>query len=259
MELLHSENLARLCLIIIGALWLPGLAADWQPNQVRYEVYRNGKPAGQAKVSLEVQGSRLVIRSEGGGTHGLGRFLGINETESVEGQLDGGRFFPETFSHHSRVAGINDVWTARYDWPRQTVTIFQGKKSRSLNLGDGALDDLSLKLEIARRLRAREPDLAVFNLDSGEIKLNQYRLLDTALLDTSLGCIKTMLVERVRTDDPDRFSRTWYAPDLDFVVVRMERGKAGGAHLELRITELVLGQSEVKVQPACAALQPNQG
>jgi len=258
MERLRAESPILRCLALVSVFWVSGLTADWQPHQARYAVYRNGKPAGEANVSFEVQGNRLVIRSEGSGTQGLGRFLGVTEAESVEGHLDQGKFLPETFSHRSRVAGMNDVWTARYDWPRNTVTITKAKKSRSLDLGDGALDDLSLKLEIARRLRDKESDLAVLNIDDEVIKLNRYRLLDTEPLETSLGCIETMVVERVRTDDPNRFSRTWYAPDLDFVVVRIERGKRG-VHMELRITELVLGQNEVTPKAGCAAVQASRG
>jgi hypothetical protein len=239
--------------------WVSGLAADWQPHQARYAVYRNGKPAGEANVSFEVQGNRLVIRSEGSGTEGLGRFLGVSETETVEGRLDEGRFQPEKFSHHSRIAGIDDAWTARYDWPRNAVMITKAKHTVSLNLGEGALDDLSLKLEIRRRLRDKDPDLALFKVDDDEIKPHLYRLLDPEKLETSLGCLQTIPVERVRSDDRTRFSRTWYAPDLDYVVVRMERGKTGGPRMELRITELVLARNEVKPQAGCATIQASRG
>jgi hypothetical protein len=259
MERLRAESPILRCLALVSIFWVSGLAADWQPHQARYAVYRNGKPAGEANVSFEVQGNRLVIRSEGSGTHGLGRFLGVSEFESVEGYLDQGRFLPEKFLHRSRVAGMNDVWTARYDWPRNTVTVTKAKKYRSMDLGEGALDDLSLKLEIARRLRDKVPDLALFKVDEEEIKPHLYRLLGTELLETSLGCLQTMAVERVRTDGSGRFSRTWYAPDLDFVVVRMERGKTGGPRLELRITELVLAQNEVKPKAGCAAVQASRG
>lgn len=259
MERLRAECLALRCLALVALAWLPELPADWQPHQARYAVYRNGDPAGEATVSFEVRENRLKIRSEGSGTEGLGRFLGVSETESVEGYLDQGRFQPEIFSHHSRIAGIDDAWTARYDWPGNAVIITKAKRSVSLDLGEGALDDLSLKLEIRRRLRDKDPDLALLKVDDDEIKPHLYRQMGTELLETSLGCLNTIAVERVRDDDSARFSRTWYAPDLDFVVVRMERGKPGGPRLELRITELVLALQKVKPGAGCATAQASRG
>jgi hypothetical protein len=38
----------------------------------------------------------------------------------------------------------------------------------------------------------------------------------------------------------------------------MEHGKTDGDHMEMRITELVVGQREVKAQPGCAAVQTSQ-
>lgn len=245
-----------LLVLLAGAA---NLAADWQPFHARYAVYRNGKLSGKADITLEQRGERWVLHTSGNGTHGLARFLHVTDTEQVEGFYLDGRFRPEQYTHHTRVAGIDRGWTALFDWPSNTVNIFTGKMKKnedalSLNLGPGALDPLSLKLELQRRLRDQEADMLFHMVDDDEIKEQTYRVLQAEKLETSLGCLNTMPVERIRTNST-RYTRAWHAPDLDFITVRMEHGKTDGDHMEMRITELVQGGREVTPSPGCAANQ----
>lgn len=258
MAFFQFSNTARLCALLAAAIcWCGQAAADWQPYQARYAVYRNGKLMGKADIRFEPKGDRLVIRSDGNGTHGMARILGARDSEYVEGSFAQGEFKPERYVHHTRVAGIDDQWTAQFDWPKNTVTITKGENTLPLDLGPGALDGLSLKLELRRRLRDNEPDLTLFLVDDEQIKQHVYRVLDTEQLETSLGCLQTVPVERVRTGST-RFTRAWHAPELEFIAVRLEHGKTDGDHIEMRITELVVGQREVKPQPGCAAVQTRQ-
>jgi len=246
-----------ICLLLSACLWAPQLSADWEPYHARYAVYRNGKLAGKAIISFETDGEKVVIRSEGSGTHGLARFLRASDTELVEGRMSQGLFRPEQYTHHTRVAGIDDEWTAQFDWASNTVNIIKGKEVLPLDLGTGALDGLSLKLELRRRLRDKDPDMNFWLVDEERIKPQEYRVLDEMQLETSLGCLKTLPVERVRTGST-RYTKAWYAPGLAWVTVRLEHGKTDGNHMEMRITELQLDQRRIKPKPGCAAMQTSQ-
>ena len=257
MAIFQFNSPIRLSVLLVALCWNGWAAADWQQYQARYAVYRNGNLVGKADISFELQGERLVIRSDSNGTHGMARILGASDNEYVEGRFSQGQFRPEHYTHHTRVAGIDDKWTADYDWSSNIVKITKDEETLPLDLGPGALDGLSLKLELRRRLRDREPDLTFFLVDDEKIKQHVYQVLRTEQLETSLGCLQTVPVERVRTGST-RFTRAWHAPALDFITVRMEHGKTDGDHVEMRITELVVGHREVKPQPGCAAVQTSQ-
>jgi hypothetical protein len=227
------------------------LNAELRPYQLRFAVYRNDKLAGKAEVSVERQGERWVIRTEGSATHGLGRLLGVSERDLAEGLNVDGKFRPEYFSHHSRVAGIDHDWTARFDWQNDIVTITKDHDVQPLGMGAGALDTLSLQAELEHRLRDRNPDLQFLLADDDGLKPRTYRILAPQQLETSLGCLATVPVELV-IPDRKRFSRSWHARDFGFLTVRLERRKSNGVRLEMRVTGMVLDGKEVTPLAPCA-------
>ncbi len=184
----------------------------------------------------------------------MARLLGARDIEHAEGTIRDGRFRPDEFLHQTTVAGIDDRWTADFDWEAGQVEIVEGREQRVLELPGTALDPLSLKLEMQRRLRAGEEDLTFQLVDDDEIEQQQYRLLESERLETSLGCLETVPVERVRTGST-RYTRAWHAPELDFITVRMEHGKTDGDHMEMRITELVVEGETVTPDSGCIAYQ----
>ena len=250
----------RTGLILLALLgWSCGIAAQWQEYEARYAVYRNGKVAGRADLTLrQHEGDRWSMKSDGSGTHGLARILRASDVEEVKGRLEDGRFLPEQFFHHTRVAGIDDIWEAKFDWSNRSVAVTQGDENRLLEMTEDALDPLSLKLEMRRSLRAGEQDMSFHLVDEDEIKEQQFRVLEPEYLETSLGCLRTVPVERVRPGS-SRYTRIWHAPQLEYLMVRMEHGKIGGNHVEMRITGAVLGDSEVAPEPGCAARQGDFG
>jgi hypothetical protein len=234
---------------------LPGrsvAAANLEPFQARYDVYRNGDLIGEMEVELTLQGDRWSLSSQSGGTHGLALILGARDSEYAEGKLGKGRIRPDRYSRHTKIAGVDERWKAEFDWEAGLVNIVNDQNDIQLELGGGALDPLSLGLELRRRLGQDEPNL-VFRLVSGDkLKKQQFRLLESETLETSLGCLETRRVERVRSNNR-RYTRLWHAPHLDFISVRLEHGKTGGNHMELRISELKLGDSIVEPGPGCTA------
>ena len=63
-----------------------------------------------------------------------------------------------------------------------------------------------------------------------------------------------MPIEKVR-EKQTRYTRAWHAPSLGHVEVRVEHGKYGGDHLEMRIAELSFGGERVIAAPGCSAMQ----
>jgi hypothetical protein len=229
------------------------------PYSARYAIYRNGKLTGKMEVSLERHDERWILRSEGSGTHGLARILAARDIEDVSGRLVDGSFRPDRYQRHTRVAGLDDRWTADFDWDQRTVSVAHDRGDPMvLDMGEpgigDALDPLSLKLALRYRLSRQEPELRFQMVDEDAIDEQNFRVLPGEWMETSLGCLRTTPVEKIRHNSK-RYTRAWHAPELDYIEVRLEHGKTGGNHLEMRITELTLDGAEIVPRPGCAALQ----
>jgi hypothetical protein len=249
--------LNKLVLFLAISLLLPThlLASDWQEYNARYSLYRNGKLAGKANFVLKQEGDLWTMSTEGNGTHGLARVLRARDREYVEGRFEDGRFLPLRFEHKVSVAGIGSQWSALFDWPADTVTISMDKKQYQLDLQGQALDGLSLKLELQRRLRAGEDNMNFMLVDEDEIRQQQFRILPKVMLETSLGCLETIPVERIRSAESTRYTRAWHAPALNYLTVRLEHGKTDGDQMEMRIAELELANQAFKPGMGCSARQ----
>ena len=248
--------MSKRLLTFLLACTLPCAAlAEIHSYNARYSIYRDGKLGGKAELELTVRGDRWEIRSEGSGTHGLARILRARDTEETVGRIVDGRYLPDRNTRHTRVAGFDDRWVNEFDWEADQVTVtHDGKKTYVLPLDGRALDPLGLKLEMRRRLSHPEPVLEFLMVDEDEIDEENFRVLETEWLETSLGCLKTVPVEKIRRSSK-RYTRAWHAPDFGFVEVKIEHGKTGGVHLEMRIAELNLGGTPVMPRAGCSAMQ----
>jgi hypothetical protein len=243
-----------ICAFLLAA-WAAPVAAELQEYSARYSLYRNGKLAGKAEMKLEQAGDKWILTSVGRGTHGLARVLRARDREYVEGNLLDGHFKPLRFEHEVTVAGIGNHWTALFDWPQDTVTVKLEKKTLELSLQGQALDGLSLKLELQRRLRTGEDNMEFLLLDEDKIKQQTFRVLPREMLETSLGCLETIPVERVRSAESTRYTRAWHAPGLNYLTVRLEHGKTDGDQMEMRIAELQQTNQNFTPGIGCSALQ----
>jgi hypothetical protein len=242
-----------LALLLLVA-WVTPLRADVEPYSARYSVYRNGILSGKAEVELQFGESGWTISSDGNGTHGLAKALGARDTEESSGQYLEGRLVPEHYRRLTRLAGIEENWQAEFDWTGEAVRITNNGDVFDLELTRRAVDPLTLKIELRQRLAAGNSDLQFWMIDEDEIEDQLFRSLESEKLETSLGCLDTIPVERVRSNST-RYTRAWHATELGYVAVRMEHGKTDGDHMEMRITELVLAGERVTPQPGCSAKQ----
>jgi hypothetical protein len=244
--------LAAVCLLA----WPLAGAAELTPYSAVYSISRNGKLIGKAEVRLYREGENWIISSEVSGTHGLARLLRVRDREKVTGrEFEEGRLQPLEYERHSRVAGIDDRWFATFDWPAGEVSVVHDRDDPIvMQLTGGPLDPLSLKLEMRRRLGEPDPRLEFLMVEEDEIDEQNFRILPPEWLETSLGCLDTVPVEKIRFNSK-RYTRAWHAADMDHIEVRMEHGKTDGDHVEMRITELTVNGQRIDPRAGCSARQ----
>lgn len=228
-----------------------------RPYSARYAVYRNGKLQARAEFLLEREADGWVMKSESVGTHGMARLLKFRDYEYAEGAFVDSGTRPMRYIHELKWMGPNQDSSALFDWEAGTVNVTADGESRDLELVEGAVDPMSLQIEIRRGLASGNSRMEFMLVEEDEIELQVFRTLPRERLETSLGCLATLPVEKVR-EGSTRFTRFWHAEAFSFIPVRMEHGKTDGDQMQLRITELVLDGKPVAPQPGCAAVRGEQ-
>lgn len=244
-----------MCAVLAGiCLPLLPLQAGWPPPSYEavYDVYMDGKPRLETRVSFTRTGQQWTFRNEGRGTKGLARFLGVETKDSAEGGWEGNFTLPARFSHRAKVSLKKDQWSAEFDWDTGRVRTQHEEGESDLPLERGVVDPLGLTLELQSRLHREQVEWELRVVDEDEIDTQRFRANPAADLATALGCLESIEVERVR-DNNKRYSSVWYATELDFITIRMVHGKRDGNEFEMRIRELSIDGTEVQPGADCTA------
>ena len=70
-------------------------------------------------------------------------------------------------------------------------------------------------------------------MDTDEIDAHHYRIVGEEVLETNLGRLNTVRVEKVRRDSDSRSTVIWLATDWDYLLVGLEQINGSGRTVEL--------------------------
>lgn len=241
----------RLAFLVPGVLlWQAAQAHPPVPFDAVYEVRVDGKPRLEARITLVREGESWKLSSTSSGTRGLARLLRVSSEEHSSGRWRDGRLQPLEYRHHTTVVGRDDRWSASYDWEEQVVTTHTEDGEFELPLEENTMDPLSVTLALGRHLASGAPEFTIGVLDEDEIDEHLYRTSPPGPLQTELGCLEVVELERIR-ENSERYSTGWYASELDHVPVRARHGKRGGREFDMRILWLELDGKTVAAREDC--------
>ncbi|MDX1457148.1 MAG: DUF3108 domain-containing protein [Marinobacter sp.] len=127
--------------------------------------------------------------------------------------------------------------TINFDWSEGTVSGHHEGKEFSLPLKDGALDPLSYQLQLHQDLRAGHTDVTYQVVDKGRYDEDRFAVIREEQLETRLGEVKTVVVEKVRSDDSKRETLMWFVPEWDHLLVRLTQTEPDGSFYEIHIED----------------------
>ncbi len=237
--------------MLLAACYSQASAADVAvPFEAVYQVYIDGKPRMESKISLVRQGDQWLMSNDGKGTRGLARMLKAKSSERSRGTFKGDVFQPLEYSQQSKIMGNEDHWTASFDWAESKIVTHHENGESLLETAPGTVDPLSLTLALRYRLIHGLTDFSINIVDEEEVDQQNFLAGKSEDLETPLGCFKAVSLTRIR-ENSKRYSSGWYAESLDFMPVKLLHGKQGGKEFEMRITRLVVDGQTISGSGTC--------
>ena len=132
---------------------------------------------------------------------------------------------------------ISDQRTLSFDQATGTLTS-EGKFewSQALLENENVFDPLNVQIQIRRNVIAglEEFSLMLPDLKTGAIEANNYKIVDNGSFEVDGVEYPCIIVERFRQQD-DRTTRYFLAPDLDYLIIKVEdEDQDGDTMLELK-------------------------
>ncbi|MEX2473980.1 DUF3108 domain-containing protein [Marinobacter sp.] len=124
-----------------------------------------------------------------------------------------------------------------FDWESGTATGHHEGDRFSLELEDGTLDPMGYQLQLHQDIRAGKREMEYRVIDKGSYDTDQFAVIDEETLRTSKGHVATIKAEKVRDGDSKRQTLMWFAPDQEYLLVRLLQVEPDGSRYEIVIDE----------------------
>jgi hypothetical protein len=153
--------------------------------------------------------------------------------ERSEFRWQDGQVLPQSYSYIQSGVSSSTEQVA-FDWTSNIAISTEDDESWQIPIKQGVLDKLAYQLQIRELIKQAAASEFNFQvLDTDEIKEHHYRIVGEQVLETELGSLNTVRVEKVREDSDSRSTIIWLASDWDYLLVRLEQVNGSGRTVEL--------------------------
>ena len=215
---------------------------DSQPLSVRpftavYQIEWHGITAGYSTVTLSQPSPGTYEYSSVNRPRGIFRLAFPDAiTEKSIFQMRDGHVEPLRYQEDNG-RGRNQNVSLEFDWSTGRAKGTASGKAVDQPLPPGTQDPLSVQVELMRDLLAGHAPARFLLFDHDIAKEYHYTREGTAVVDTDMGPIDTVIYRSDRPDS-DRVMRLWLAPSLGYLPVEGVRRRKGKVEFELHIHEL---------------------
>ncbi|MBM7059773.1 DUF3108 domain-containing protein [Pseudomonas sp. UL073] len=231
----------RALLLVLAALALPVQAlelkpfsasytADWKQLPVGGSATRSLKAEGDGRWTLDFEASMLVA--------------GLSEQSTF--RLDKDTFLPQTYRFNRSGLGKGKQVELDFDWTaKQVIGSERGEQVR-VPLNRGLQDKSTYQIALQHDVAAGKKSMTYQVIDGDEVETYDFRVLGEEVVDTKVGQIDAIKVERVR--DPTQSNRKtvlWFAKDWEYLLVRLQQVEKDGKEYQIMLQDGTVGDKQV--------------
>lgn len=205
------------------------------PFEARYDLYGVGLPVGRALMTLDYpEPNRYAMRFEVR-PNPLVALLASNEIqEQASGEIHDGEVQPIEYRQQADTGGEKRNVQLRFDRSAGQIEARSNAEQATLPLSPAITDPLSLNLAVMWDLKRDQLAEQYTLIDRTAPRTYQIRREGEETLKTSLGSLQTVRINQAQPGG-SRITTFWFAPELQYLPVRITRQKKGREDLRLEI------------------------
>lgn len=160
----------------------------------------------------------------------------IQEVSRVK--LSEGQLLPLSYDYRRKILTRTRQAQLRFDWEAGQVTTDIDDKPWRMAIHPGVHDKLSYQLQMPNDLKNGLTQLEYTVADGGQLQTYVFQVTGEDQVETPAGTFTALRVERDRGEDSDRATLIWFAPELNYLVVRLEQVEPNGNRFALLLKSL---------------------
>ncbi|WP_236250403.1 DUF3108 domain-containing protein [Microbulbifer sp. ALW1] len=133
------------------------------------------------------------------------------------------------------------------DGARRVVNVYD--KAHSIeNAPANIQDKISYQLQLAIDVANGKTPLKYQVADGKKIREYEFEITGKETLQTPMGLIDTVKVQRVRGQDAERVTNIWFAPEWNYALIKLMQQEDNGKSYQITLTKLSINGNAVSVK-----------
>lgn len=218
-------------------------SAELTIYETHYKVHRGGSHYGDAVRSLKIdEDGRYQLYTE---TEISLLFLSDRRRYWSTFNFEDGEVQPHFFEYRRTGTGNNKRFAATFNADEQQVNNAENGEPVAIEWSDDLIDEASMLEQLRYDLQASDANEFNYRVidEKGEEDHLKYARQDTVTLQLPYGEVEAIKVVRVR-ENSSRETDYWFAPQLDYVLVKMQQREDGDEVATLLLDTAEVGSPE---------------
>ncbi|XOV78228.1 MAG: DUF3108 domain-containing protein [Aestuariibacter sp.] len=210
-------------------------AKQLTPFEAKYDAYRNGSKLGYAVMQLSKTDNnqyKLYYKSD------VSIFFLSDKREetSIFKLSDEGRLLPWQYHYKRTGTGRDKSLSLTFNEKTNEITI---NKKSTINW-NGEWDNQLYRFDLQSQLRQKAEDIQYDLINyRGQKKQYGFEVISEEMLQLPYGQINAIKVKTIRSNTK-RLTYSWFAPDLDYLLVRLQQFKKGDEQGDIQLSSLTV-------------------
>lgn len=207
-----------------------------KPFQATYEIDWDGS------ISLSGKTIRKLTRQNGDHwffeSKADALFASITESSSFNWQ--GNQLKPLKYVFKRSVLGKKRHAEVDFDWEKHQVTNLVEDKPWKMDIADGVQDKISYQLLLQKELSEGKESFTYSVADGGRVKTYRFEVDGKEEIEAPIGAHNSIRVKRIRKEGSERQTYIWFAPDLDYQIIKLKQIEGADKEYTLLLKKLEL-------------------
>lgn len=218
--------------------------------EATYKVEKNGFDAIRMTLSLKKDQDLWILSSYSEAIGVVSLFAGDqNVTEQSTFTIDGeDKLMPKEYRYIHKGSDKNRDQHYVFDWLRGKINIDYRGDEKILPLNAGTLDSFSAQYALIRDAQKNQQEFTYSVISKGEPEIHRFVKLGNEILNTKLGKLDTIKLQRQKNDKDMTTYTTWHAPLLNYLPVKILKQENGKTELEMRLQKVKWLNNESRVE-----------
>lgn len=225
----NKISLCKLIMLVITSISFTSAFAGVSPFSSSFVAYYDGNDVGKATLKLShVKDSEYQLSY----TSKVSKFfLSDRRYETSIFRADGEQLVPISYRYKREGTGSNKSLSVDFDSGNETIVIDQETR---LDWND-EMDNQLFRVDLSNKLRAGESEFTYNFINyRGQKRQYQFEVLGTDSLTLPYGQLSATKVI-INRETNKRITYAWFAPDLDYSLVRLQQFKEGKEQGDIKL------------------------